>query len=329
MIMKEKFLYLNSEDVRKCLVPGMADKIVEYLWKHWKDGSVMEGEHAFLPAGHIQGNEFLYMPVCLPKLGVLGFKWINCYMNPAPGYPFSHGNLIALNDIETGSLLSIISASDITAMRTAGGHGVTASRYLAKKPVQRLAIIGSGSQAMRGIEGFLAAFSELKTIRVHCRSRVAFDKLKDRFMDKVCIQYVENCSQIGKNVDVILAATSSPSVLLRYEYLEKGTTVIALDGFIDVDPSLSYKADKWYVGNLKSDVLEIIDSGVMSQGEKLDSGKIFGELPDVVSGKIPGRENKDEIIVYTHMGSGAYDVACAYEVYRKAREDGSGLELEL
>ena len=32
-------------------------------------------------------------------------------------------------------------------------------------------------------------------------------------------------------------------------FVEKGTTVIALDGFIDVDPAFVEKADKWYVGN--------------------------------------------------------------------------------
>lgn len=64
-------------------------------------------------------------------MGVLGFKWINCYMNPALGYPFGHDSIIVLNDIMTGSLKAIVSAQDITAMRTAGGYGVVSEKYLA------------------------------------------------------------------------------------------------------------------------------------------------------------------------------------------------------
>ena len=112
-------------------------------------------------------------------------------------------------------------------------------------------------------------------------------------------------------------------------FVEKGTTVIALDGFIDVDPAFVEKADKWYVGNEKTDRAEIIDSKAMSHGIPLSYDNVFGEITDVVSGRIPGRESEDEIIVYTHMGSGIYDVACAAEVYRCALENGGGVELHL
>lgn len=327
--MKEKFLYINEADVISCLAPGEVIDAVEYLWKHWRDGAVLEGEHTFLPAGPDSGNEFLHMPVCLPETGILGFKWVSCYMNPAPGYPFSHGNLIVLNDMATGSLMAVVSASRITAMRTAGGHGVAAARYLAGKNVKRLAVIGSGIQAIQGIHGFLHAFPQLKEIRMFCRKRESFDRIRAMFTERVAMEYTEDIRNIGRGADVILTATSSSEILLRQELVEQGTTVIALDGFVDTDPLLASRADKWYVGNRKTDVAEIIDSGVMSQGMVLKPEDIYGELPDVVGGNLPGREHEDEIIVYTHMGAGAYDIACAYEVYKKALALNKGTELEL
>lgn len=327
--MEEKLLFLNGGDVKRCLTPDQVIRTVEDLWKHWRDGAVLEGDRSFLQAGLNPKNEFLHMPVCLPGLGVLGFKWINCYMEPAPGYPFTHGNLIVLNDIATGSPLALVNATDITAMRTAGGHGVVAAKYLAGKPVRRLSVIGSGRQAENGIAGFLCAFPELQTVRVWCRKREAFERLERRFGDQVRMEHTADCRQIGRGADVILAATSSPDVLLHREDVEKGTTVIALDGFIDVDPELARTADKWYVGSRETDCREIIDSGVMSHGVALDREDIFGELPDVVCGRTPGREREDEIIVCTHMGSGAYDIACAWAVYRQARVEHIGLELTL
>ncbi len=161
--MEEKLLFLNRSDVRSCLSPAQVIGTVEDLWKHWRDGAVIEGQRSFLQAGLNPQNEFLHMPVCLPGLGVLGFKWINCYMEPAPGYPFTHGSLIVLNDIATGSPLALINATDITAMRTAGGHGVAAARLLAKKPVRQLSVIGGGLQAERTASpAFSARFPSLR-----------------------------------------------------------------------------------------------------------------------------------------------------------------------
>ena len=327
--MDERFLFIDSDTVKRYLAPRDVIDIVKNLWADWKSGAVIEGEHAFLPSGINENNQFLHIPACLPKLGILGFKWINCYMEPAPGYPFSHGNIVVFNDIVTGSPKALVSAADITAMRTAGGHGVAAARYLAGREVKTLSVIGNGSQAKYGIEGFLCEFPEIETVKIYCRRESAYAQLEKQFGGRVDLQYVRDCSKIGQGADVILVATSSPEVLLRYEYLEKGTTVIALDGFIDVDPVLSYKADKWFVGRRKTDELEIVDSGDMSHGVKLDKQKIYGEVADVISGAIPGRESEEEIIVYTHMGSGAYDIACAYHVYQKALAQKAGMELRL
>ena len=321
--MEEKFLYLDREAVKRYLSPEDVINAVKGLWSHWKDGSVREGNHTFLPAGKETGNEFLHIGACLNMEGILGFKWINIYRNPAPGYPFSHGNIVVLNDIRTGALRAIVSADDITAMRTAGGHGVASARYLAKDKVRTLSVIGSGSQAVQGIRGFLAEFKELECIRVNCRRKERFQEIRKMFGDKAPLVYVEDIGEAGRNADVILAATNSKDVLLRCDDIEKGTTVIALDGFMDVEPELSRRADKWFVGNLDT------DSKDMSHGFELRYEDIAGEVADVMTGRLPGRESDDEIIVCTHMGSGTYDVACAFEVYKKALEAGDGLKLRL
>lgn len=327
--MEGKFLYLDREAVKKYLRPEDVINAVKGLWSHWKDGSVREGDHAFLPAGDETGNEFLHIGACLNMEGILGFKWINIYRNPAPGYPFSHGNIVVVNDIRTGALRAIVSADDITAMRTAGGHGVVSARYLAKDKVRTLSVIGSGSQAVQGIRGFLTEFKELECIRVNCRRKERFQEIREMFGDKVPLVHMEDIREAVRNADVILTATNSKDILLRCDDIEKGTTVIALDGFIDVDPELSRRADKWFVGNLDTDRKEIVDSKEMSHGFELRHEDIIGEVADVITGRLSGRESDDEIIVCTHMGSGTYDVACAFEVYKKALEAGDGLELRL
>lgn len=327
--MEEKFLYLDKETVKQYLKPEDVIAVVKELWEHWKDGSVSEGEHSFLTASEELENSFLHIPACLPVNGILGFKWIGIYRTPAPGFPFSHGNIVVINDIETGSLKAIVSGDDITPMRTAGGHGVVSARVLAKKQVHTLAVIGSGAQAVCGIEGFLTEFPEIKRVRIYCRRKERFQEIAEMFDGRAEFIYVENNREIGRNADIILAATNSPDVLLWYEDIEKGTTVIAIDGFVDVDPELAHKADKWFVGNKTTDIIEIVESHEMSHDVELNPEDIAGEVAEVMAGMIPGRESEDEIIVCTHMGSGTYDVACAWRAYQKALENGQGVELKL
>ncbi|WP_251390455.1 ornithine cyclodeaminase family protein [Mediterraneibacter agrestimuris] len=327
--MEETFLYLDRETVKQYLKPEDVIAVIKELWTHWKDGSVREGEHSFLPISADSENSFLHIPACLPVKGILGFKWIGIYRNPAPGFPFSHGNIVIVNDIETGSLKAIVSADDITPMRTAGGHGVVAARVLAKKQVRTLAVIGSGTQAVCGIEGFLTEFPEIQRVQINCRKKKRFEEIKKRFDGRAEFVYVEAGRKIGEGADIILAATNSPDILLWYDDVEKGTTIIAIDGFVDVDPALAHKADKWYVGNRITDIAEIVESHEMSHNVELDSADIKGEVAEVMAGMIPGRESDDEIIICTHMGSGTYDVACAWRAYQKALENGCGVELKL
>ena len=47
--MEETFLYLDRETVKQYLKPEDVIAVIKELWTHWKDGSVREGEHSFLP----------------------------------------------------------------------------------------------------------------------------------------------------------------------------------------------------------------------------------------------------------------------------------------
>lgn len=327
--MSREFLYLNRETVKRYLAPEDVLSVIKRIWRNWKKNIFIEGEHTFLPAGLHTGNEFLHMPACLQEDNILGFKWINCYGNPAFGYPFSHDNIVVLNDMASGSLKAIVNVTDITAMRTAGGHGAAAARNLQKGPLKTLSVLGSGSQAVSGITGFLCEFPEMELVKVYCRRKEAFEVMKKMFENRVRLEYVENSHETGRDADVILAATSSREILLEYKDLTPGATVIALNGFIDIDPAIACKADKWFVGNLLTDGKEIIDSRAMSHGQELNYEDIYGELPEVAAGMMQGRGSDKEIIVYTHMGLGVYDVACANVAYQRAAAKKDGVSIQI
>ena len=65
----------------------------------------------------------------------------------------------------------------------------------------------------------------------------------------------------------------------------------------------------------------------------LHEGKIEREdiidIADIMTGKHPGREKEDEIIIYSVGGMPVEDIAWGGEVYRNAVQKGIGMELPL
>jgi ornithine cyclodeaminase/alanine dehydrogenase-like protein (mu-crystallin family) len=51
---------------------------------------------------------------------------------------------------------------------------------------------------------------------------------------------------------------------------------------------------------------------------------VVGELPDLVAGKIPGREKPDENIVASLIGLGSIDLGISLRIYENARSRGLG-----
>src|SRR5207247_9725800 len=53
------------------------------------------------------------------------------------------------------------------------------------------------------------------------------------------------------------------------------------------------------------------------------------ELGEVLLGRYPGRQSKDELTVYKAMGHACEDMAAASLVYHRAKQDGAGRTVAL
>ena len=128
---------------------------------------------------------------------------------------------------------------------------------------------------------------------------------------------------------LVLVATSSKEVLVHADMIAPGATVLGISAFQDLDPALISRADKWVLGLLEEDRNNILSNPAMSHGVPLSEEQVWAELPQIILGEKPGREREDEIILFSHMGMGAFDVACAYTVLERARQTGLGTAIQL
>ena len=328
--MYDELLLLSEEDVRALLSPEDVIGVVEQVFQKCAQGDTIYGPIGKMPVDAEGRNFYMTFPTGLRSMDLVGMKWFCGYGAPLPGYPFSHGNLLLLVRLSTGSPFALMGAGAITAMRTAGGHGVVAAKHLANPDPETLAVIGSGAQARAGVRGFLAAFPSLRRICLWSRTPERAAALCREFSrwgpELIC---APSAREAVAQADLVLTATTSPEILVKADWIRSGATVIAITAFTDLDPAITERADKWVLGNLREDVHNILETPSLCHGYPLCRERVHGDLSQVITGQRPGRERADEIIVYSHMGMGFFDIACGKAAYDRAVEQKRGQHFRL
>jgi len=327
--MKNSILYISEAEISKVLLSADVIEVVDGVFSSLNDDKVVFAENMLLSSGVKKNNRFIAMSVSLPELGVLGLKWISVYMEPEPGFPFSHGNLIVINDAKTAAPLAILGASGITAMRTAGGHAVVGAKYLSVKKPDVLTFIGCGNQGKSGIRGFLTEFPSIKEIRVYDQYVPGCEDVKEIYGDQVNVTICKSAREAVEGAKIVVVVTSSKEVLVTSDMIEPGMTVIGLHGFVDLDLDLVTKADKWILGYKGEDIPNIIREPEMLHGKRIAEELVWADLPEVIRGAKSGRTNDNEIILFSHMGMAVLDIACANMAYQRALQKGLGTKLEI
>lgn len=322
----DSILFLNEKDVCSLLTPADAIAAAEDTFLHIGLGDITVGDMALMYVDEDRKNNFHSMPAILHYRNAAGVKWISTYANPLPGFPFCHGTLVVLSDTKSGSPIALVGATNITAMRTAGGHGVVQARHLCLPDPRVLSVCGCGAQARSGIRGMLLQFPGIRQVRLYSRSRGPMEAVREELKDRAEVILCDSPAQAVSGSKLILMASGAQRPLVTWDMLVPGATVIGIEGFRDLDPQIGKRADKWYLGYRRPDA-HILKSPGLNPGGLLKEEDVYGDMTELLTGKVCGREREDEIIVSTHMGMGAHDVNCALTVYERALEQGIGQKM--
>lgn len=298
-------------------------------------------------------RRFMAMPAYLGgKFDIAGVKWYGSNVaNREKGLPRSI-LMLTLNDKETGAPLAHMSANLISAYRTAAVPG-TGVKKLARQDAKVLGIVGPGFINNVTIETFAALRPTLDTLKIKGRGRAAIDR---------CINYVkEKCPQFKnfivcdtleecvRDSDIMSFATSTPTggqetyPWIEPEWVKPGALICAMgalnttEEFI-MDPKTKLVVDntklyetwaeeypyptfeKWFIFGSK--FTDMIHEGKLDESRMEDIGGIL-------SGRLPGRESDEQIILYSIGGMPVEDVAWGKVLYEKALKEGKGTSLNL
>ncbi|HZO22785.1 MAG TPA: ornithine cyclodeaminase family protein [Steroidobacteraceae bacterium] len=319
-------LVVGREDVRRAL--PMADCItaVELAMRAFSRGD------ANIPLRTVfalpQGRRFFgVMSGYLGEPRGLGAKILTVYPeNAQRGLP-SHVGVVVLFDAEMGHPLAVMDAGMITALRTAAATAV-ATRALAREDADRLAILGTGEQAVTHLEA-LALVRPLRSVsvwgRTSAKARKFADEQSARF--SLPIEARETADEAVDGADIVCTVTAAREPILRGAALARGTHVNLVGSSRlparEADDEVVARS-RFFVDSKTSAAAEAAELRHAQEAGLVTEGHVLGEIGEVLSGRVPGRTGDREITVYKSHGIAAQDLAAANAIYERAVRDGIG-----
>lgn len=319
-------LCLSEADIRAVL--PMQDLIgaMEAALAAFSSGQVVQPVRPVVEMG--EAAWFAAMPGFVRHPAVLGAKLVAVIgANQARGLP-THRASILLLDPETGALIAVMDGRLITEMRTAAVSAVSA-KYMARADAGVLAILGSGVQARSHLAA-LRLWRSFAEVRVwsptpaHVR-RFAADS-------PVPVRACRSAEEAVRDADIVVLATASATPVVDFEWVAPGVHVISVGACRpnqrEMDPVLV--ADARIVVDSRTAALQESGDIVMALREgRIAQTRVLAELGEVVSGGAPGRTSDMEITIFKSLGLAVEDLAAAHLAYRRARELGKGVEIDL
>ena len=314
-------LILNKKDVRRLINIGDVIGVVESAFKDYTEGKGEMPSKVYLT---VKDGDFRAMPASLP--GAAGMKWVSVHTdNPAKGLPTVMAFLI-LNYADTGYPLAIMDASETTALRTAATSTI-ASKYLARKDLKTLGIVGAGYQAYHHIKAHCELF-KFQEIMVSDIS----PKATGRLIDSLPNLPLRACSlEETVKADIVCTLTPAHQPVVLNKWLKPGTHINAVgadaEGKEELEPSILIEA-RVVVDDLRQaihagEINVPVSTGIYKKEQ------IFATLGEIIAGYKQGRTNNEMITVFDSTGLAIEDIAVAGLVYEKARQHGAGVSLNL
>jgi alanine dehydrogenase len=311
---------LTMED----LIPAMRTALAQY-----SSGGVQQPLRTVLEVGDTK-SYFGVMPAVIVDPPAVGTKLVTVFAaNREIGLP-SHLATIVLLDPETGALLALVGGRYITEARTAAVSAVSAD-LLAKPDASTLAVIGSGVQARSHVAA-LACVRPLQQIRVwsptEARRHAFVNEMQPRV--KTDVMAASSARHAVDGADLIVLATSSQTPVLHSDWVADGTHVCAVGAcrptHREMDGALVARARTFVdsrIGALAEagDIVLAIAEGAISHDH------IAGEIGELVSGTVGGRQSVREVTLFKSLGMAVEDVAAALLACIRATQRGIGKEV--
>ena len=265
----------------------------------------------------------------LSEIPVTGISFYNYYddgvRNTVGGLDCTRYTV--LSDPETGEPLAIVDPHWSYAVRSAA-CAVLACKWLG--PTGRDAgVLGLNGVGTMGTNALRCLVTLYDFTAIACTSRrpetrAAFAARWSREL-AIPVTPCESVEQVARQADLIVGGTTLTDVVCREDWVKPGATFISL-ARRELDPAGWAKMDKVVIDSWDMNMLQPPFADMVAAGQ-FSRDRLHGEIHQVVSGAVPGRERAEERILIHTCGLAAFDLALAHLLYERAREEGLGVWL--
>jgi ornithine cyclodeaminase/alanine dehydrogenase-like protein (mu-crystallin family) len=238
--MSRDVLLLRESDIRDLLDPAACLDAVQKALAAYSTGQAQipsvialdvaenHGE-IHVKAGHLRDGPYYAVKI------ISGF-----WDNPQLGLPALNG-MVVVFDAKTGAPAGfLVDNGFITDLRT-GAAGAVAAKYLARKNIGTVAVVGSGAQARRQVE-MLARVRKFSALRIWgrdpSRAQACADALGNNTAIPACpFAVADSVRQAVEDADLVITVTASCTPLVRAEWLKPGVTGLRSSPSVPTDPA--------------------------------------------------------------------------------------------
>lgn len=314
-------LFFSPNDVEESASVDVAVDAMRQAFKAESEGNAMLPArlNAMSPTGFIR-----VMPAVLD--GVMGLKVMTLVRDRGTRY------LVLLYSTETGELLGMFDADELTRIRTAATTLLAAQLMVDELPT-RVAVIGSGYEA----SGHLAALAAAWPVTAACVYSTSPDKREafaDRMSTKLGIDVwaCESASEAVASSSTVVLATKSPTPVVDGSDFLPNSLVLSIGS---TRPDLR-ELDETTLRRARALVVDSVSEVVRDSGDVLESlaAGAIGEdrmlsLADLSRlGTCPGPDGSDrDLLVFKSVGTALQDLALARAIYDNAQVTGRGTDV--
>jgi len=242
------------------------------------------------------------------------------YEDPTKEQLSSNGMMLLFSQQSGQAVCALLDEGLLTNIRTALA-GAIAAKYLAPEQVDKIGMVGAGTQARLQLR-YLKAVTSCRKVMVWGTSQKELESYRqDMGQEGFHIESTEDMEAILQQCRLIVTTTPSLRPLLLVKHLQKGTHITAVGSDTpdkqELDPEILGKADLVVADSIEQCLLRGEIHQAMKTGH-LKKHQIL-ELGNVISGSTVGRESEDQITVADLTGVAVQDMAIAEAVYKASQ----------
>jgi alanine dehydrogenase len=319
--------FLNRSQV-EALSPG-PDELIRVV----QDGLSAHGRREVVmpPKAHLHldalfNGHFNILSGYVAPIGRAGIKVVGDYVDNWRRDLPSEIAMLTLYDPATGVPCCIMDATSLTWQRT-GAVTCIGALHLANASSSIVGHLGARGTAFSNLR-LLASRFPLKEICICSKREASRERLAARVRNElgVAARAVDTAVEAAAGANIVIEATrlAAPESLLHERDLAPGALLVTYGWVRALDPLLPFAMDKLVVDDWEQcthggQLHDLIASGALQRHH------VHGEIGEITSGKLPGREAPQERILFWHRGFAISDIMLGDWIYRRAEAQSVGI----